>query len=71
MSFREHAQMPLHLVVEPDVHEEAVHVGPEKSRTNQMRQTLEGGKQAQLQEFIHFWGVWTLLMHRFNALISK
>lgn len=28
-------------MVEPDVHEEAVHVGPEKSRTNQMRQTLE------------------------------
>ncbi len=34
----------LHLVVEPDVHEEAVHVGPEQRRANQMRQTLQEEK---------------------------
>lgn len=56
MSFREHAQMPLHLVVEPDVHEEAVHVGPEKSRTNQMRQTLEGGNKLNYRNSFIFGG---------------
>ncbi len=40
----------LHLVVEPDVHEEAVHVGPEQRRANQMRQTLQEEKTSQTSE---------------------
>ncbi len=37
----------LHLVVEPDVHEEAVHVGPEQRRANQMRHSLQKEKNKQ------------------------
>lgn len=38
-------------MVEPDVHEEAMHVGPEQRRANQMCQTLEEEKkQAKCKE---------------------
>lgn len=45
-----HSDTNRHLVVEPDVHEEAVHVGPEQRRADQMRHTLEE-KPAQRQEW--------------------